>query len=66
MSDKPGPFLCEWCSTPLETLKRTMKYQDNPNLIVGIGYCRKCGGEVWSKPVAAQPAPAQPEGSVKG
>jgi hypothetical protein len=26
-----------------------------------VRYCAKCGGEVWSKPVAARPA--QPEGS---
>lgn len=55
---KLGPFLCEWCGTPLETLKGVLREDGK---ITGIGYCPKCRADLWSKPIedaATHPMPS--------
>lgn len=43
---KMGPFLCEWCSTPMDDC-RGMRAEGSVLKIVG--WCKKCNGVLWSK-----------------
>ncbi len=44
---KMGPFLCEWCSKPMKSLKG--RREENGKHF-GLGTCVDCG-TVWSQPV---------------
>ena len=46
---KIGPFLCEWCDSPMLDIKGIRLLEDGKT--VGVGTCSKCGTTVWSKSI---------------
>jgi hypothetical protein len=47
-----GPFLCEWCNTPLKDVQGILR---EGSVVRIVGYCPKCGAALWSTEVHLPP-----------